>query len=144
MRTNQGGWRDRMRLLRPNVWLIHLGVNDDRQQAEPRTVGANLRGMVDILCSEFGATPDSIYIARPSYDYAPGAAELLRQYCRQIDALVADLGLRPGPDFFAAFSRDRERWYGSDPVHPGPEGMDWMADLWLDALAPHPPEEAAP
>ena len=144
MRSNRDGWRDRMERLRPNVWLIHLGVNDDRQQATPETVEDNLRGMVEILRSEFGAAPGSIYLARPSYDYAPGAADLLRRYCARIDALVADLGLRPGPDFFAAFSRDRERWYGSDPVHPGPEGMDWMADLWLEALAPHPPEEAAP
>lgn len=135
MRNNQGGWRDRMRLLGPTVWLIHLGVNDERQKVPPAIFGANLRAMVELLQTDFGAVPEAIYLARPSYDYAPGAAAILRQYCDCIDALVAERNLRAGPDFFAVFAGDRERWYGSDPVHPGPEGMDLMADLWHGILA---------
>lgn len=135
MRNNQGGWRDRMRLLEPTVWLIHLGVNDERQMVSPAIFGANLRVIVELLQTDFGAVSDAIYLARPSYDYAPGAAAILRQYCDCIDALVAERNLRAGPDFFAVFAGDRERWYGSDPVHPGPEGMDYMADLWHGILA---------
>ncbi len=142
MRTNQDGWRDRLRLLQPNVWLIHLGVNDERQQVAPDTFAANLEAIVDLLVDEFAAAPEAIYLARPSYDYHPGAEALLRQYIDRLDALVHDRGLRAGPDFFAAFATDRQRWYGSDPVHPGPDGMDQMADLWLAALAPNPPETA--
>jgi lysophospholipase L1-like esterase len=135
MRNNQGGWRDRMRLLKPTVWLIHLGVNDERQKIPAAVLGANLLAMVELLQADFGAVPEAIHIARPSYDYAPGAAAILQQYCECIDALVAERTLRPGPDFFAVFAGDRERWYGSDPVHPGPEGMDLMADLWCARLA---------
>lgn len=135
MRSNQGGWRDRMRLLAPTVWLIHLGVNDERQKVPPAAFVANLLAMVELLQADFGAVPEAIYLARPSYDYAPGAAASLRRYCDCIDRLVAERGLRAGPDFFAAFAADRRRWYGDDPVHPGPEGMDLMADLWCGTLA---------
>ena len=139
MRTNQDGWVDRMRLLQPTVWLIHLGVNDERAAVSADAFAANLRDIVDLLCADFGAEADAIYVARPSYDYAPGASAILRGYITQIDRLVAELGLWPGPDFFATFATDKERWYGPDPVHPGPEGMDLMADLWLAALAPNRP-----
>jgi lysophospholipase L1-like esterase len=42
--------------------------------------------------------------------------------------------LSRGPDFYAAFARDKPRWYGQDPVHPNVEGMLRMAALWHDAL----------
>ncbi|MBN1557558.1 MAG: SGNH/GDSL hydrolase family protein [Lentisphaerae bacterium] len=134
IRGNEGGWRDRMHLLRPNVWLIHLGVNDERRQVSPAEFTANLHGIVDALIVDFGAVPERIFLARPSYDYICGAAEVLRQYILGIDAVIGDVGLGKGPDFFAAFARDRARWYGDDPVHPGVEGMDRMADLWAGAL----------
>lgn len=142
MRGNRAGWCDRMRRLRPVVWLIHLGVNDERYQVPADTFAANLRSVVDLLRAEHGASPDAIYIARPSYDYAPGAEAVLREYITRIDALVAEQGLRPGPDFFAAFATDKGKWYGSDPVHPGPMGIERMADLWLRKLAPYPPAAA--
>jgi lysophospholipase L1-like esterase len=135
MRRNQDGWRDRMRLLRPSHWLIHLGVNDERQQVSPATFEANLRAIIGILCTDFGATPDAVHVARPSYDYAPGAEAGLGAYISRIESLAAELGLGHGPDFFTAFATDKEKWYGNDPVHPGPAGMDHMADLWREALA---------
>lgn len=134
MRGNHGGWRDRMELLRPNVWLIHLGVNDERHQVSPESFAANMEEMIQLLMTNFKATPETIFVARPSYDYAPDAEAILSRYIARIDLLVAELGLQSGPDFFAAFARDKDKWYGADPVHPNPEGMDYMADLWLDAL----------
>lgn len=139
MRGNHGGWRDRMQLLHPTVWLIHLGVNDERQQVPADAFAGNLRMIVGILRTEYGASTDAIYIAHPSYDYAPGAGPVLREYIARIDAIVTELGLRHGPDFFAAFATDRKTWYGADPVHPGPDGVDLMADLWLETLAPSRP-----
>ena len=42
-------WQERLRLLKPTVWLLHLGVNDERYKVSAADVGANLAAMVDIL-----------------------------------------------------------------------------------------------
>lgn len=129
------GWQERMRVLSPTLWLIHLGVNDERHQAPARDVAANLAAMVDALIRDHAAAPSRICLCRPCYDYAPGAAPILEAYGREIDALVAAKGLHHGPDFLAAYAVDRERLYGADPVHPNLAGMALMADLWAEALA---------
>ena len=128
------GWQARMRLLRPQVWLIHLGVNDERAKLPAATVAANLDAIVTILIQDYGARPDHILIARPCYDYAEGAADILRSYIAEMDALIARRGLRPGPDFFAAYATDKQKWYGDDPVHPNIAGVAYMARLWAEAL----------
>jgi len=128
------GWQARMRLLRPTVWLIHLGVNDERHQVPAADVAANLAAIVSVLLTDYGADPARICISQPCYDYAPGAAALLTAYGREIDSLVAARGLRPGPDFFTAYSTGRETYYGADPVHPNLAGMKLMAELWAEAL----------
>ncbi|MEI6500364.1 MAG: GDSL-type esterase/lipase family protein [Armatimonadota bacterium] len=134
MKTDTG-WQARMKLLAPTVWLIHLGVNDERAKAPAATVGANLEAIVDLLISEYGAKPERICLARPCYDYAEGAAPILESYIAEMDKLIERRGLRHGPDFFKAYSVDKDKWYGTDPVHPNIEGMDYMARLWAGALA---------
>ena len=134
MMQTDAGWRKRMRLLSPNVWLIHLGVNDGRARTAPKTVRANLQAIVGICLKDYGAQPRAILVAKPSYDYHPGAAAHLEAYCREIDALVKDMGLSAGPDLYSAFAADRGRWYGADPVHPNLTGMERMAGLWHDAI----------
>ncbi|MFA6292963.1 MAG: SGNH/GDSL hydrolase family protein [Victivallales bacterium] len=139
MRGNSGGWKDRMHLLQPNTWLIHLGVNDERQKVAPADFAKSMRGIVGILIDEYNADPSQIFLAYPSYDYAAGAEAILRSYIVEIDKIISDLNLRKGPDFFEAFSKDKEKWYGNDPVHPGIEGMNLMAELWAAKLAPNVP-----
>lgn len=131
---NDRGWQERMKLLGPTVWLIHLGVNDERAKAPAETVGTNLEAIVDLLIRDYGAAPERIFVARPCYDYAEGAAPILQSYIAEIDKLIARRGLGPGPDFFKAYSVDKPKWYGTDPVHPNIEGMDYMARLWAEAL----------
>ncbi len=138
MLRSDRGWQERMRLLRPQVWLIHLGVNDERAQLPAATVAANLDAIVNLLITDYGARPEHILIARPCYDYADGAAPILRSYIAEIDALVARRGLRPGPDFFAAYAVDQAKWYGADPVHPNVAGMVYMARLWAEAMGDAP------
>lgn len=133
MRTDTN-WEARIRLLQPTVWLIHLGINDERAQVSADRFEATLAEIVRVLLETYGAAPDKVFVARPAYDYAEGAESILRGYCERVDALVARLGLSPGPDFFAAFSHDRERWYGEDPVHPNSDGMIRMAGLWAEAI----------
>ena len=143
MMRSDKGWQERMRLLKPNVWLIHLGVNDERAKLPAAEVAANLSAMVDILRTEYGADPANIYLATPSYDYAPGAAEILAAYAKEIGKLVAEKGLRRGPDFFAAYEGKRAKYYGNDPVHPNAAGVELMARLWAKALAATPPRLTA-
>jgi lysophospholipase L1-like esterase len=94
----------------------------------------NLAAMIDILVKEYQAKPANVFLCLPSYDYAKGAEVILRSYIVEIDGLIKARGLSRGPDFFAAFSRDKQLWYGKDPVHPNVDGMARMARLWHEAL----------
>jgi lysophospholipase L1-like esterase len=134
MMREDAGWKKRILQLEPQLWLIHLGVNDERAGVVATVVRANLAAMVDELIKNYQAKPAHIFLCRPSYDYHPGAATLLQSYSEAIDGLIKEHGLSQGPDFFAAFSRDKERWYGEDPVHPNLEGTTHMAMLWHEAL----------
>jgi lysophospholipase L1-like esterase len=136
---SKGGWKDRMSLLRPDTWLVHLGVNDERQGVSAKNFAENMRGIVLALITGYGARPSRIYLARPSYYHAAGAADTLRSYIAEIERLTQDFNLKDGPDFFGAFSKDRAFWCGNDPVHPGVEGMSLMAKLWLASLADNIP-----
>jgi lysophospholipase L1-like esterase len=127
-------WQERMRLLKPTVWLIHLGVNDERAQVAPEAFAARLAAIVDVLLQDYAAPPARIYISRPCYDYAPGALPLLEAYAVEIDNLVAAQGLEHGPDFLTAYAVEKERLYGADPVHPNVAGMELMAELWAAVL----------
>ncbi len=138
------GWRKRMDLLRPQVWLLHLGVNDERAKVPAGDYAANMAAIVDLLEREYGAAPEHVLLCRPCYDYAEGAADILRSYITAQDELIARRGLRRGPDFFAAYAVDKPRWYGADPVHPNIEGMEYMARLWYAALAAALPEGIRP
>lgn len=127
-------WQRRMKALRPNLWLIHLGVNDERAKVPPEQFAANMKALMDCLIREYGAVPSHIFLAKPCYDYFEGADVILAGYNREIDRLVAEQGLSAGPDFYAAYGKDKQRWYGDDPVHPNVEGMHRMAQLWHDSL----------
>ena len=140
MIRNDAKWRKRVQLLEPQVWLIHLGVNDERAKVPARTFAANLEAIVDLLIHDYGASPGGIFVAKPCHDYFEGAREILEDYNTEIDALVARRGLQPGADFFAGYATNKERWYGEDPVHPNVAGVGRMAELWHEALVKQLPE----
>jgi lysophospholipase L1-like esterase len=140
MMRNDARWRQRMRTLKPQLWLIHLGVNDERAKVPPEMFAANMEAIVNLLMEAYAAQPNRILVAQPCYDYFEGATEILTAYCKEIDGLTSRHGLGRGPDFFAAYATERERWYGEDPVHPNPEGMKRMAQLWRDAIVKAFPE----
>lgn len=133
MRTDTN-WQERMRLLQPGIWLIHLGVNDERQKIPTAQFDANLEGIVDTLVTTYAAAPASIVVATPCYDYFPGALDFLASYVQEIVRVIDTRGLRTGPDFFDAYAHDLARYYGEDPVHPNVEGMRLMADLWAERI----------
>ena len=128
------GWQERLRLLKPTVWLIHLGVNDERHKVSTAAFAANLAAIVDVLLQDHAAVPARIYISRPCYDYAAGALPILEAYSLEIDRLITARGLSHGPDFLKAYATEKERYYGADPVHPNVLGMKLMAELWAEAL----------
>ncbi|MCX5759325.1 MAG: SGNH/GDSL hydrolase family protein [Candidatus Hydrogenedentes bacterium] len=127
-------WAERIRFLRPNLWLIHLGVNDERAHVPRETFASNMQQIVQALQKDYGAVPARIFVAKPCFDYFEGAEPILAAYCEEIDKLVTRMKLGAGADFFAGYAKDRARWYGEDPVHPNVEGMNRMADLWRDTL----------
>lgn len=137
------GWQHRMALLRPTVWLIHLGVNDERHNVTPADYAANMSALVEELVTRYQARRERILIARPCYDYAHGMADVEAQYIRELDKLIPALRVSPGPDFFAAYGVDKARWYGADPVHPNIPGMEYMARLWHEALLRALPKPSA-
>ena len=143
MMRSDAGWKTRMKRLLPRIWLIHLGVNDERAHVKPSEVHANLGAMIDLLVKDYGAQPARIFLAIPSYDYFPGAATILQSYAGEIEALIRERGVSRGPDFYAAFAQDKPRWYGQDPVHPNVEGMVRMAALWHDAVTQRIPQGTA-
>lgn len=132
-RTNTN-WQERMRLLKPQLWLIHLGVNDERGKIPAETFARNIENLVNLLIQGHGAAPERILLAKPCYDYFEGAREYLEPYNKEIERLIRHRGLGRGPDFFTAYAADQKRWYGEDPVHPNTAGMDHMADLWHQAI----------
>ncbi|MCF6175894.1 MAG: SGNH/GDSL hydrolase family protein [Victivallaceae bacterium] len=134
MMQNDSNWQGRIKHLAPSYWLIHLGVNDERAGVDAAVFFQNMRSIVNILLNEYCAMPEKIFIAKPSYDYATGAADILQRYCREIDQLIKDYNLQPGPDFFRAFSTDKAKLYEDDPVHPNVVGMKYMAELWAKKL----------
>jgi lysophospholipase L1-like esterase len=133
MRTD-AGWQRRMQQLQPTVWLIHLGVNDERAKITAAAFAADMDAIVALLLDEYKAEPGRVFVAKPCYDYAAGAAPILAGYCTEIDKLVAKRGLRHGADFYKAYATDKDRWYGADPVHPNIAGMEYMAQLWFNAI----------
>ena len=110
-------------------------MNDERGLVTADAFEQNIRRIVQRLLDDFDGSPGRILLAKPCYDYWPGAEEILAGYCERIDAIVRDLGLAPGPDFHAAYATDQARWYGEDPVHPNVAGVKRMAELWHDAIA---------
>lgn len=128
-------WHKRISSLSPNIWLIHLGVNDERQKVPEKILHQNLKEIINILKQKYHAKNNQIYIAKPSYDYCQGAEKYLKRYCRVIENLIRDLDLNRGPDFYSAFSEDQQKWYNDDPVHPNEQGVNHMANLWFDSIA---------
>jgi lysophospholipase L1-like esterase len=127
-------WQRRMKDLEPVIWLLHLGVNDERAKRTADLFEEDMNRIAERLIVEYGAEADTIYIAKPCYDYWPGASRRLAEYSEAIERIVRRLGLRQGPDFFTAYASNHEKWYGKDPVHPTVLGMRRMASLWADSL----------
>ena len=133
MVRTDGNWQKRIFDLKPNMWLIHLGVNDEREGVPVESFYENMSQLLSILTNEFAAVPRTIRLARPCYDYLADFG-LMKGYLEKIKILTEKFGISEGPDFYKAYSVDKEKWYGDDPVHPNLAGMRYMAELWFDNI----------
>jgi hypothetical protein len=134
MATSQ--WSNREAALRPNKFLIHLGTNDGIANRSASQFQKDVQGVINVLKNTYGASSNSIWLARPSYSstYTNTA-----NYLTAIDALRANNNLAGGPDLWGFYGANTARYYGSDPVHPNVAGMTEMARLWeTSILSPAP------
>jgi lysophospholipase L1-like esterase len=138
IRSN-AGWQSRMRILKPTVWLIHLGVNDAGRGVTKEVFAQNMDAIITYLKTTYGAKPTQIYLAYPSYDYRPGAAPILGSYIDEINKLISAGKARKGADFFTAFQPiggvSTTLYYPGDYVHPNVNGVERMSQLWLQVLS---------
>lgn len=128
-------WQTRMKKLKANYFIIHLGVNDERYNVKPETFEANYNAIVDILIKDYKAVPKNIIIAYPSFDRHPNGDKYYPEYRKAIERMATNKGITIGPDFYAAYAKDTAKYYGGDSVHPNAtEGMNLMAELCSAAI----------
>jgi lysophospholipase L1-like esterase len=123
-----------MAAARPASWLIELGGNDAFYGIAPATFKSNLRAIIARLESAYGAAPSAIVVAKPPYATAPAEFTARLQALQPVvDQIVAETGVRPGPDLWSYFS---QRWAGNyfDNVHPNAAGEGAIARLWEQSL----------
>jgi lysophospholipase L1-like esterase len=117
----------------PNAWLVNLGANDPLVNRSPAEYGDRLQALVDNLEKLYGAPPQAIHVACPTYAAEPARNQAEAHYLPEIDGLRARANLGPAPNFFA-FYRDHPEAV-ADAVHPNFAGYAAMAQLWGAALA---------
>ncbi len=142
-------WEQRQLNLKPNRWLIHLGVNDALGKTPLETYLSNMRLLVDRLKEKYGATSERIFIAKPSYVHMPNTPEtdkLMQKYHVGLDLMTARNCLSLGPDFYKFFKKNYQAYYqqpasvfppsgGLDFVHPNVSGISKMAELWANEVS---------
>jgi lysophospholipase L1-like esterase len=126
---------DQMNRTKPDAWVMNLGVNDALVKRSPADYIARLQGIVTNLETQFGATPDQVHVACPSYAKQPERNALESQYLGPIDQLRAQDKLGAAPNFFSAF-RDNQGLI-ADEVHPNFAGYAAMGQLWAAAIQGH-------
>lgn len=123
---------DQMSRVKPNSWLLNLGVNDALVGRSNPDYINRMQHIVSDLESSYGAIPDQIHVGCPSYAKQPARNALESQYMYSIDQLRALWHLGPGPNLFGTF-RDNQQLI-ADEVHPNAAGYAAMGQMWAAAL----------
>jgi lysophospholipase L1-like esterase len=124
--------RTQFDVVRPNIFLINLGVNDALVGRSPGEYAARMNVVVSSLMSAYAAAPADIHVACPSWAAQQPRNTLEEAYMPAINSLRASKGLGAAPNFFTYF-RDHRGELG-DAVHPNLPGYIATAALWADAL----------
>lgn len=123
IQTNKRNWQTRQNNLKPNKWLIHLGVNDVNASVSASAFKTNITSIVNILNTSYGAKPQSIYMSYPMYWGGKTA-----RYLPVVDSLVnTEKIVSMGPDFFGYYKKYPNYVPNG---HPSVAGVTQMARLW--------------
>ncbi|MFN2463121.1 MAG: SGNH/GDSL hydrolase family protein [Candidatus Dormibacteria bacterium] len=123
---------DEYAAVRPNSWVVNLGVNDPLTHQTPDQFDASLHAIVRDLNDRFGARNADIHVACPTYS-RDARHDGEATYLPVIDRFRATAGLGAAPNFFAYYHDVPAAL--SDEVHPNAGGYRDMASMWARALA---------
>ena len=90
---------NRQKKLKPNKWLIHLGVNDAISETSLEIVRDNLREIVNTLINKYSALPENTQLATPSYSNKKFYYVYNNKYLPVIENLITINNLSKDPDF---------------------------------------------
>lgn len=126
-------FKKRQKTLVPNIWLINLGANDALKKIPPENFKENLLKIIVTLQSEYGAKPELIYLAKPSYNINDFSLE---NYLSVINEIVEEKKIKNGPDFYNFFKNHYlagEKLY-EDNIHPNDTGQNELSRLWTISI----------
>jgi lysophospholipase L1-like esterase len=125
---------DEYAAVKPNSWVVNLGVNDPLTHQTPAQFDSSLHLIVQNLVQRYGATNADIHVACPTYS-KDSRHDGETAYLPIIDRYRTGAGLGAAPNFFSYY-RDAPGTL-ADEVHPNEKGYRDMAILWAGALAGH-------
>jgi lysophospholipase L1-like esterase len=131
--TTSNYLKNQLSIVRPQEWLINLGVNDALVRRPAPEFGQMMRTLVSNIETQFGAQAAQIHVACPSYASQWDRYQLEAKYMGEVNALRVQRGLGPGPDLFWDF-RNHPDWI-QDTVHPSHTGYLATAEHWAAALS---------
>jgi len=123
---------DEYNAVRPNAWVINLGVNDPLTHQSPDQFDVSLHVIVEDLVQRYGAHNADIHVACPTYS-RDARHDGEAGYLPVIDRFRSTASLGAAPNFFAYY-RDVPGVL-ADEVHPNSAGYRDMAVQWAQALA---------
>ena len=130
--TTSGTLADEYAVVRPNAWVVNLGVNDPLTHQSPGQFDTSLHLIVENLEQRYGAHNPDIHVACPTYS-RDSRHDGETAYLPVIDRFRVNAGLGAGPNFFSYY-RDTPGTL-ADEVHPNARGYRDMGVLWAEALS---------
>jgi titin len=116
-------WQNNVNTIKPNKWLIHLGVNDNLYGVPKADWQSNIQWIINTLNATYNA--QSIFLATP----ATGTG--WDSYVSSLVSGNADVIL--GPNFNTFYTNYPSLKY--DSFHPNDAGQIHMGYLWANSIA---------
>lgn len=105
---------------------VGLGTNDVHRGNSP----SSFRSMMRVTAEKIRATGRTVHFARIPYSTNPRMANA-PAFNQELATLEAELGLKPGPDFYSYFQTHPEQ-LGADGMHPNGDGNQAIQRMWAE------------